>query len=269
MRIAVLADVHGNIHALEASIEEIEKQKVDKIVLAGDLLNGLPSSKKCLDLINAKNIIYLQGNHERYVFDHKSKNAPESWKGENFAPVRWVLERLNKADLEQISNLKMYLEFDNLLITHASPYDDYARIRIDTPEQQLTEFFKGFKQQYIVKAHNHVWLERAWSDKKLLSIGANGLPMDGIRKAQFIIAEKHANQWQFEKFFIDYDYHAAIKTITDSGYASYTPMALLTKQELVTARSQVHPFIMEYARALANKEISLKDAINKYLELKN
>jgi len=268
MRIAVLADVHGNIHALKASLAEIKKQKVDKIVLAGDLLNGLPNSKQCLDLLNSQNIILLQGNHERYVFDHYSNKAPESWQGGNWAPVRWVIDSLSKADLAQISNLPMYLEFDNLLITHASPYDDYARIRQDTPEDELRKFFKGFEQKYIVKAHNHVWLERSWADKQLLSIGSNGLAMDGRQKAQFIIAEQTAQAWVFEKFFIDYDLKAALKSFDDSGYTAYTPMALLTKLELITARSQVHPFIVEYARALADNSISLEDAINEYIEKK-
>lgn len=268
MRIAVLADVHGNIHALEASLEEIEKQKVDKIVLAGDLLNGLPHSKECLELINSKDIIYLQGNHERYVFDHYSPDAPATWKTENFAPIRWVLEQLNKADLKQIKNLDMYIEFDNLLITHASPYDDYARIKADTPVATLNKFFEGFEQEYIVKAHNHVWLERSWDNKELLSIGSNGLAMDGIQQAQFIIAEQTNKNWKFQKFFIDYDFDAAIKSIEGSGYASYTPMALLTKQELLTARAQVHPFIMQYARAVADNRISLRAAINEFIELK-
>lgn len=266
MRIAVLADVHGNIHALEASLEEIEKQKVDKIVLAGDLLNGLPNSKKCLDLINSKDIIYLQGNHERYIFDHDSENAPVSWRSENFAPVRWVRERLSETDLKQIANLKMYIQFDNLLITHAAPNDDYARIRLDSPVSELRKHFEGFDNKFIIKAHNHVWVERTWDNKQLLSIGSNGLAMDGVRKAQFIITEKHSNTWKHQRFFIDYDFLAAIKTIEDSGYASYTPMALLTKQEVLTAQIQVHLFIQKYARALANKEISLKNAVNRFLD---
>ncbi len=266
MRIAVLADVHGNIHALEASLEEIEKQKVDKIVLAGDLLNGLPNSKACLDLINSKNIIYLQGNHERYVFDHNSKDAPESWKSENFAPVRWVREKLTQTNLEQIANLEMYIQFDNLLITHAAPNDDYARIRADSSILKIKKYFEGFNHNFIVKAHNHIWLEIKWENKKLLSIGANGLPMDGNAQAQFIIAEKRSKNWGFEKFFIDYDLLAAAKSIEDTGYANYTPMALLTKQELLKARACVYPFVMEYARALANKEISLKKAVDKFLD---
>ncbi len=50
MRIAVLADIHGNLPAFEAALKHVSQQKVDQIILAGDIIIGSPDSKACWDL---------------------------------------------------------------------------------------------------------------------------------------------------------------------------------------------------------------------------
>jgi len=265
MRIAVFADVHGNIHALQAALEDIAKQDVEQIVLAGDLLNGLPSSKQCLDLINENNILFLRGNHERYVYDYGTDRAPDSWSGENFAPVRWVREHLTTSDIDQLKSLPMYVQYDDLLITHAAPKDDYFSLKDKTPASEIEAAFQGFSENYILRGHHHRWIERYWSDRYLLSVSALGLPMEGVRETPYVIAEKRTNGWQFQKYFVEYDFKAAVRSFADSGYLDYTPMAYLSREELIRAESVVYSFILDW-RAQQNGGINLGDAIRSYLK---
>ncbi len=56
MRLAVLSDVHGNLQALEAVLEHAQKQQVDQIIVAGDLINIIPNSRACWDLVKSYRI---------------------------------------------------------------------------------------------------------------------------------------------------------------------------------------------------------------------
>ena len=66
MKIAVFSDIHANLQALEAIIEDIKKQNVDRIICLGDIISKGPNPKECLDLIIENNIEMLPGNLELY-----------------------------------------------------------------------------------------------------------------------------------------------------------------------------------------------------------
>ena len=66
MRLAVIADIHGNKEALESVINDIKKRDVDKIICLGDTISLGPNSKECLDIIIDNNINMVLGNHELY-----------------------------------------------------------------------------------------------------------------------------------------------------------------------------------------------------------
>jgi hypothetical protein len=92
MRIAVIADIHGNIEALETVLDHVEKQSVDQIVVAGDIVIGSPHSLRCWEKVKSLQCSVVRGNHERYLFDLDSPNSPESWKTERYAPF---IRRIN------------------------------------------------------------------------------------------------------------------------------------------------------------------------------
>ena len=66
MRVAVLADVHGNLPALRAALAEIDRGPVDAIVVAGDVVGG-PLPRECLELLSARpeRVHWIRGNSER------------------------------------------------------------------------------------------------------------------------------------------------------------------------------------------------------------
>src|SRR3954469_13847783 len=64
MRIALLADIHGNLAALEAVLVELERLQPDYVVLDGDLINGAPFSTEVIDLVRTQDWVVVRGNHE-------------------------------------------------------------------------------------------------------------------------------------------------------------------------------------------------------------
>lgn len=265
MRLAVLADIHGNLGALEAVLEDIETQSVDEIIVAGDTVNVLPDSKMCWDLVMSLQCPVLRGNHERYLFDYDTPAADPAWSSERFASLRWTLQQVTQTDLGAMRALPLTHRFPGLLIVHATPRSDQENVVAETPETDLERMF-GVEETFIVRGHNHRWLERRWSGRRLLSMGSLGLPLNGVRDAQYLVLEQRAGEWQAQPRFVPYDVEAALKRVDVSGFLEAGgPLARLFRQELLTAEEHLIPFLHIYLVAVDRGELTLKDAVSRFL----
>ena len=75
MKIAIISDIHGNLEALRATLKDIEKRKVDKIICLGDIIARVVHSKECIELVKANCDIILQGNCDLYfALEHTNMN---------------------------------------------------------------------------------------------------------------------------------------------------------------------------------------------------
>src|SRR5277367_5169583 len=86
MRLAILADIHGNRVAFDAALAHARSQHPDKIILAGDIVVGSPDSADCWQRAISLNVPILRGNHERYVAEFSPSQAND----EQLAPIRWA-----------------------------------------------------------------------------------------------------------------------------------------------------------------------------------
>lgn len=88
MRIALIADIHGNLPALEAVMRDIRtRRKPDCILSLGDQVNLGPCPKETLALLRAENARCLHGNHERYILS--AMRGDPAYAPVNFAAARW------------------------------------------------------------------------------------------------------------------------------------------------------------------------------------
>lgn len=72
MKIAIISDIHGNLEALKATLQDIEKRNVDKIICLGDTIAKGAHPKKCLELVKKNCEIVIQGNTDSYFSkEHK------------------------------------------------------------------------------------------------------------------------------------------------------------------------------------------------------
>ena len=67
MRIAVIADIHGNLPALEAVFVDIERRDIDQIINLGDCVSGPLWPREVCDLLMAAEQLTIRGNHDRWV----------------------------------------------------------------------------------------------------------------------------------------------------------------------------------------------------------
>ncbi len=181
MRVAVLADIHGNLPALEAVLREVDAAGADAIVLAGDMTVG-PLQPETLDLLASlgQRAIWLRGNCERAVvevFDGRYQPT-----GAAHEPgVIWAGQQLTNAQREQLASLPMTvsLEVDGLgavLFCHATARDDEEIVLVDSPVEWFDEGFAGVEEQVVVCGHTHMPFDRLASGRRVINPGSVGMP---------------------------------------------------------------------------------------------
>ena len=269
MRIAILADIHGNLPAFEAALDHVARQHVDRTIIAGVVVVGAPDSAACWRLAQTLHCPIVRGNHERYVAHFGRPDAPAEWATERFAPVRWGVDQLEEAEIAAIEVLPPYVrlpELPDLLVVHASLRADRDSIMPYTSDQQLAEMFPNLPERWIVRAHNHLGQVRLWEDRTIMTAGAVGLPLDGSPTAQYLLLEQRAGGWRIMHQSVQYDLDAALRRFRETGYLDAAgPMARLFMREVATASHQIVPFLRAYDRWSAREPLPLDQAVERFL----
>ena len=148
MKVAVLADIHGNLSALETVLEHLDSWKPDRVVVAGDIINRGPRPRECLEIVQKKqkeaDWHAVRGNHEDYVLTHTDPNLqrskPEIDIDQN---CLWTFQQLNSqvTDLEQMPFQVAFSdpEGQEVRIVHASMRGNREGIYLETPEARLRQ----------------------------------------------------------------------------------------------------------------------------------
>ncbi len=271
MRIAIIADIHGNLPALEAVVVRIEQVRADRLIVAGDVVVGAPDSAACWQRVKALGCPIFRGNHERYVFDFDTPRARPEWASERFGPVRWAAGQFSAAERAELASLPATLrlpEAPGVLFVHGSPRNDHDLVFPYTPDAELAEKFAGAGERFVVRAHNHYCGVRDWSGGRIVTVGSVGLPLDGTPQAQFTVIERDAmaiGGWRVEHHAVPYDVAAAVRRFRESGYLDVAgPMAELYRREVETAAFQVLPFLEHLRRRPEWAAVPLTEALARF-----
>ncbi|ATC65949.1 metallophosphoesterase [Nibricoccus aquaticus] len=273
MRIAILADIHGNLAALEAALERMALLEVDQLVVAGDIVVGAPDSLACWERVKALGCPVLRGNHERYVFDLGTERAKPEWSSRQFGPVQWAAAQLGEANRRELAALPGTLKIagaDDVLFVHGSARNDTDLIFPYTSDAEIAPMFTGFAEKWIVRGHNHYAGVRLWGERRIVTTGSVGLALDGTVKAQFAVVERRGgsgSEWRLEHHAVAYDVAATLRRARESEYVEKAgPIARLFMREVETAAFHILPF-QQFNAALvkAGKTLPLEQAVEAFM----
>ena len=116
MRLAVLSDIHGNISALRAVLEDVERHEVDQIVNLGDCFSGPLAAGQTAALLGELDLPTVRGNHDRLLVD-RPKTEMGNWE-------TWVIDDLSHETLEWCRSLPLTREVGGILLCHGTPEAD-------------------------------------------------------------------------------------------------------------------------------------------------
>jgi putative phosphoesterase len=185
MRVAAIYDIHANLPALEAVLEDIRRGEVDQVVVGGDVLPG-PMPRETIACLRALEIPvqFIHGNGDREALARMRgmetewyRSAPEQWR----EPVRWNAEQLHSEDEKLLAawpgTLRMEIRgLGEVLFCHATPRNDTEIFTRLTPEERLLPIFAGLNVAMVVCGHTHMQFDRTIAGIRVLNAGSVGMP---------------------------------------------------------------------------------------------
>jgi predicted phosphodiesterase len=215
MRVAVLADIHGNLPALRAVLSDVDEQSIERIVVAGDVAGG-PFVRSALDLLAAREepVTWIRGNSER--------EAVAAWDGEPVSDdevgraAAWSAAQLDRQWRDAFDSWPLSTVLDGVRYCHGSPRRDDETLTRLTPDTALAEALAGVTENLVVGAHTHQQVIRhLTAGPTYVNCGSVGMPYEGRPGAFWLIVDDGRAELQESQ----YDLVAAASELRSSGFA--------------------------------------------------
>ncbi len=227
MRVAVLSDVHGNLHALEAVLASVDRDAPDEIWCLGDLVGYGPRPNRCCALVAERADVCLIGNHDlavlgRIDLDVFAADAAES--------ARWTAEVLDPEARAYLESLDPAVTRPGAALFHASPRDHVWEYVL-SPEVALASLAQT-EDDLVLVGHSHVALRFGLDERSLvlgplgtsvdlrrerwlLNPGSVGQPRDGDTRAAWLLLDLDERRAEFRR--TSYDIERTQREIRDAG----------------------------------------------------
>jgi predicted phosphodiesterase len=182
MRVAALYDIHANLPALEAVLQDVRQSEVDHVVVGGDVFPGPMPRETLACLLDLEiPVQFIQGNGDREVLARmrgmKTGTVPEQFR----EIIRWTGEQLHP-EYERLlaswpTTLRVYIrELGGVLFCHATPRSDIEIFTRETPEDRLIPIFDGLDAPVVVCGHTHMQFDRTIGRIRVVNAGSVGMP---------------------------------------------------------------------------------------------
>jgi putative phosphoesterase len=218
MRIAALYDIHGNLPALEAVLDDVRRANVDQIIVGGDVVPG-PMPRETIELLLNVEIPtqFIRGNGDRVVLAQMrgtvSPEVPEQFR----EGIRWNAQQLNTEHERLISTWSQTVsidagELESVLFCHATPRNDTDIFTRQTPEEPLLRLFEGLNASIVVCGHTHMQFDRMIGSIRVVNAGSLGMPFGRPAAYWLLLASV------VELRRTDYDLTAAAERVRATDY---------------------------------------------------
>ncbi|MBI5921532.1 MAG: metallophosphoesterase family protein [Betaproteobacteria bacterium] len=241
MRIALLSDIHGNLAALEAVAQDLQRRSVDAVINLGDSLSGPLLPLETAQFLMAQDWLHLAGNHERQLL---TATADESEPSDTYAR-----SMLTQQELGWIAALRPRCDYNSeILLCHGTPRHDkeylletveHGRTRLATPSE-IGERLGVVSATLIACGHTHVPRSvRTERGQLIVNPGSVGLPAydddnpcfhvveNGSPDARYGIVERRGGGWIAELIAVPYP-HAAMAQLARQRQRADWAVALMT-----------------------------------------
>ncbi len=306
MKVAVLADVHGNLPALEATIGALEELQPDHVVLNGDMINAVPFSADVVELVRNTDWLTIRGNHEFYYLDWGTERAtPGSKDPERWGQLHWLMGQITDQQGAFLATLPdertLYLPCTQpLCIAHGVPGRNRVGFYDHQPESKIAMEIDHVRERTLVSAHTHVQIDRQISfftdmsdmlesdphinalpasltprvqrQWHLINPGSVGLPLNGDPRAQFAVLESVADDlewggWRATYHRVEYDRRPALAAYEESGMLEAGGvMSQLFYWELVTSEPEIILFYRWAYGRNLNPDTAPSETFQAYLD---
>jgi putative phosphoesterase len=183
LRLAVLADIHGNGEALRAVLADLDAcGGADRLLVLGDIVLLGPDPGEVVESLLERDAVGVAGNTDRFLLatDWRACEPQNEEERADRALCLWALERLDARAESWLRALPFRSELEaggrRLLLVHGSPRSETDVIKADTPDSDVREMIAGARADVILFGHTHEPLDRTVGGRRLTNPGAVGYP---------------------------------------------------------------------------------------------
>ncbi len=251
MIIAVLADIHANLQALDAVIADARSQGARQFVVAGDYVIGGPSPVEVLNRLAELTPHVIQGNHEQYLLDRRAGKGPGWEHHHQTASMQWTYERMGPAQWAYIEGLPAHLSLKfegiSIRVVHGSPWHSRGRLVPGENDEDIDRAAQETIEDVLVCAHTHLPWSGFVQGKLLLNPGSVGIHFDtadGAAKYALLHIEDGCVRVQPRS--VAYDMDALWRDIRGSGLLDCAPhWTMLTFMSVRDGYEYCMPFLLD------------------------
>ncbi|MGH7142923.1 MAG: metallophosphoesterase family protein [Planctomycetota bacterium] len=235
---AIISDIHGNLAALIAVLQDIDKLGITDIVCLGDIVGYGPEPAECLDLVKSRTDLVILGNHEEAVLFGATNFTPRArkaidWTRHQLLEAENVPEELRKERKAYLESFKIQTRIEGVTYVHGSPRQptrEYVMPRDVYDRRKMKDLFDHI-EDYCFCGHTHqpgVFTLNNFTppsemfdiymfgsdEKALLNVGSVGQPRDGDPRACYITFDADTVVWRR----VDYDVEKTVEKIFKIPY---------------------------------------------------
>ena len=248
MKIAFFSDIHGNLAALQAVLEDLDRQDVDIAFCGGDLVGYGAFPNEVIELLRRRHWPVIMGNYDQGVGqdadDCGCAYRDEVSRALGQRSIAWTKERVtagNKAYLRNLpSKISLVINGKKILMVHGSPRRINEYLFEDRPVSAVARLFQAEEAEVIICGHTHLpyikemIVEESWetgvgTDGRasvqrrpgghyiLINGGSVGKPKDGDPRASYALIDYQDGNWQNEIVRVSYEVETMARAIEQSG----------------------------------------------------
>lgn len=194
MRIAVIADMHGNCVAFDAVLADLEAHPFDQLVCLGDAIQGGPQPAQVVARLQELGCPVVLGNADAFLLTGADGNKAVS--AQQYAARDWSLAQLSEADRAFIAAFHPTVEFSlpgnrRFLCFHGSPASFHDRIFPNTPDEEVRGYLGAYLPAILTGGHTHLQQLRRLDDSLFFNPGSVGFVYN-TRQSGGVL---HADPW--------------------------------------------------------------------------
>lgn len=219
MKIALIGDVHANLHALEAVLEHAHKRDVEAIWNVGDLVGYGAFPDAVVRRLQQEGAVNVIGNYDLKVLgypDHKKKWRQKKPR-EKRTSVRWAYNNLSRKSRKHLGrfprDVRTRMKKHSILLTHASPAAIDESLRPGTSSRRLRKLARKAKADLVVVGHSHRPFVRQEKGVRFINTGSVGRPIDGDPRASYAILTLKKKHFKVKHYRLNYSVKKAVAAI--------------------------------------------------------
>lgn len=227
MKILIISDIHGNLHALNSVLESTPH---DLVICCGDLVVGYPFPDKCIEKLRCIGARVCMGNHDFDIaLDRKTtvqmNNQDPHISSALDQSAELTRECIGECEKTYLKNLPREQLFTvdgiTFYMNHTAPsLSLHHYISPDTSEEEMTALYSNIQADILITGHTHIPYVKKIGYRQLINPGSVGEPRDGDLRAGYAVFDTDTSQVMLHR--LAYDTSETIRILLESGYPDYS-----------------------------------------------